>query len=166
MRVRLARAEDSLALAGVQGRRAGGDPGAFEPSLPITTGRRGLIETSAQPLTFVAEADDGSVLGWVTLSPHSLDIAEQGIADCAVHVEAGHRGRGVGTALMTSIVLEAQRLGYRKLISRIAVSDEMSRAVYLRAGFRDVGVFERHARLAGRLTDMLIVERLIPENQH
>ena len=31
-------------------------------------------------------------------------------------------------------------------------------------GFREVGVYEKHAQLDGRWLDVVIVERLIPEN--
>ena len=39
------------------------------------------------------------------------------------------------------------------------------RALCARAGFREVGTYERHAKLDGRWLDVVIVERLIPENQ-
>lgn len=32
-------------------------------------------------------------------------------------------------------------------------------------GFREVGVYEKHAQLDGKWLDVVIVERLIPENQ-
>jgi L-amino acid N-acyltransferase YncA len=31
-------------------------------------------------------------------------------------------------------------------------------------GFREVGIYEKHARLDGEWRDVVIVERLIPEN--
>ena len=43
--------------------------------------------------------------------------------------------------------------------------NEASRAMCRRAGFREVGVYERHARLGGQWLDVGIVERLLPENQ-
>jgi L-amino acid N-acyltransferase YncA len=32
-------------------------------------------------------------------------------------------------------------------------------------GFREVGIYEKHAQLDGKWRDVVIVERLIPENQ-
>ena len=32
-------------------------------------------------------------------------------------------------------------------------------------GFREVGIYEKHAQLDGQWRDVVIVERLIPENQ-
>jgi phosphinothricin acetyltransferase len=50
-------------------------------------------------------------------------------------------------------------------VSRIFVENEASRRLMASAGFREVGIYEKHARLDGRWRDVVIVERLIPENQ-
>jgi hypothetical protein len=55
-------------------------------------------------------------------------------------------------------------LGLWKLVSRIFPSNEASRALCRKHGFREVGVYEKHARLDGRWLDVVIVERLIPSN--
>jgi phosphinothricin acetyltransferase len=39
-----------------------------------------------------------------------------------------------------------------------------SRALCQAVGFREVGIYEKHGRLDGRWLDVVIVERLIPEN--
>lgn len=39
-----------------------------------------------------------------------------------------------------------------------------SRALCRACGFREVGVYEKHGCLDGQWTDVVIVERLIPEN--
>jgi phosphinothricin acetyltransferase len=40
-----------------------------------------------------------------------------------------------------------------------------SRTLLSKVGFREVGIYRRHARLDGAWRDVVIVERLIPENQ-
>lgn len=50
-------------------------------------------------------------------------------------------------------------------MSRAFLFNEASRAMCRRAGFREVGVHERHARLDGAWLDVVIVERLIEANQ-
>jgi L-amino acid N-acyltransferase YncA len=42
--------------------------------------------------------------------------------------------------------------------------NDASRALCRRHGFREVGVYEKHAKLDGRWVDVVIVERLIPAN--
>jgi phosphinothricin acetyltransferase len=58
----------------------------------------------------------------------------------------------------------AEAKGFWKLVSRVFTDNAASRALLRAAGFREVGVYEKHARLDGRWLDVVIVERLIPEN--
>jgi phosphinothricin acetyltransferase len=76
----------------------------------------------------------------------------------------GSRGTGVGRQLMTSLIDEAERLGYWKLLSRIISSNIASRNLCRSCGFREVGTYEKHGKLNGKWADIVIVERLIHEN--
>ena len=49
------------------------------------------------------------------------------------------------------------------MLSRIFPENGASRALCRRHGFREVGVYERHARLDGAWRDVVIVERLLGE---
>jgi phosphinothricin acetyltransferase len=66
---------------------------------------------------------------------------------------------------MDALVAAAREAGYWKLTSRVFVENTASRALLARVGFREVGVHHKHARLDGVWRDVVIVERLIPENQ-
>jgi L-amino acid N-acyltransferase YncA len=49
------------------------------------------------------------------------------------------------------------------VLSRIFPENTASRALCRRHGFREVGVYEKHARLDGVWRDVVIVERLLGE---
>ena len=70
----------------------------------------------------------------------------------------------MGDLLVAALINEAERLGLWKLLSRIFPLNEASRALCRKHGFREVGVYEKHARLDGRWLDVVIVERLITAN--
>ena len=70
----------------------------------------------------------------------------------------------MGNLLLASLISEAERLGLWKLLSRIFRFNDASRALCRKHGFREVGVYEKHARLDDRWLDVVIVERLIPAN--
>jgi len=55
---------------------------------------------------------------------------------------------------------EAQRAGFWKLLSRIFMENSASRALVGSLGFREVGIYERHAQLDGVWRDVVIVEKL------
>ena len=166
MKVRPAKIDDAVAVAAIYNQGILSRAATFETQPRTPADRRGIIEAAGDRYPIlVAEGDRGEIQGWVALSEHSPRPCYRGIAECSIYVEEGHRGRGVGTELMDAMIREARALGYWKLISRLFLANEPSRALCLRAGFREVGVLERHARLDNRWMDVLIVERLIRENQ-
>jgi phosphinothricin acetyltransferase len=111
----------------------------------------------------VAEVD-GQVVGWAGAGPYRARECYRGIGEFSVYVRREWRGRGVGDVLLPALIEAAERLGLWKLVSRIFLFNEASRALCRRHGFREVGVYEKHAKLDGRWLDVVIVERLIPAN--
>jgi L-amino acid N-acyltransferase YncA len=83
----------------------------------------------------------------------------------SIYLARGARGRGLGHALLEALVDAARASGRWKLVSRIFPSNHASRSLCRSTGFREVGVYRRHACLDGRWLDVVIVERLIEENQ-
>ena len=62
---------------------------------------------------------------------------------------------------MEALVAEARRRGYWKLVSRIFPENEASLALCRALGFREVGVYRRHAKLDGEWRDVVVVELLL-----
>ena len=86
------------------------------------------------------------------------------MAEFSVYAARAARGRGAGGMAMGAPIEAAERAGFWKLVSRVFFENEASRKLLLSSGFREVGVYEKHARLDGRWRDVVIVERLIPSN--
>lgn len=110
----------------------------------------------------VAEAD-GRVVGWVSASTYRARECYAGIAEFSVYVAGTARGRGVGDALLAAFVPACEAAGIWKILSRIFPENEASLRLCARHGFREVGVYRRHAKLDGAWRDVVIVERLIGE---
>lgn len=108
--------------------------------------------------------EDDRVVGWAGLSGYRARECYAGIAEFSIYLDAAARGRGIGKRLLDALVEAARERGFWKLVSRIFPLNHASRATCRAAGFREVGVYEKHARLDGRWLDVVIVERLIPEN--
>lgn len=87
-----------------------------------------------------------------------------GIAEISLYVERDARRRGAGAFAMQAILEAAEKAGFWKLLSRVFVDNQASRNLIARAGFREVGIYEKHGQLDGVWRDVLIVERLIPAN--
>ena len=113
----------------------------------------------------VVEQDDGTIAAFASTSAYRTRDAYAGIAEYSVYVARHVRGRGAGRVAMVALIDAARDAGFWKLVSRIFVENTASRKLMASLGFREVGIYERHARLDGRWRDVVIVERLVRENQ-
>ena len=107
---------------------------------------------------------DGEVIAFASTSSYRSRECYAGIAEFSVYVARGHRGKGAGRVAMQALIEAAAAAGIWKLVSRIFVENTASRSLMASTGFREVGVYESHAKLDGKWKDVVIVERLIPDN--
>jgi L-amino acid N-acyltransferase YncA len=112
----------------------------------------------------VALDGDGRVLGWARISAYRPRACYAGVGEFSIYLGRAARGKGVGRALLSALIDVARERGYWKLLSRVFPFNAASRALCRACGFREVGTYEKHARLDGQWTDVVIVERLIAEN--
>lgn len=108
----------------------------------------------------VAERD-GAVIAFAETTAYRQRECYAGVAEFGVYVAREHRGQGVGREVMEALIAAAESAGLWKLLSRAFVENAASRRLLARVGFREVGVYRRHARLDGRWRDVVIVERLL-----
>ena len=71
------------------------------------------------------------------------------------------QGRGVGSQLMQSFLPACKEAGFAKVLSRIFPENTGSLALCKKFGFREVGVYENHAKLDGVWRDVVIVENIL-----
>ncbi|MDX2139187.1 MAG: GNAT family N-acetyltransferase [Chloroflexota bacterium] len=110
-------------------------------------------------------AEAGSTpAGWIAASSYRARACYAGIAEFSVYVADEFHGKGVGSQLMASFIPACAMAGLWKLVSRIFPENTASRALCQKFGFREVGIYEKHAQLDGIWRDVVIVERLIVEN--
>lgn len=109
----------------------------------------------------VATGEDGQVLGFARVSAYSTRQAYAGVGEHTVYVASAARGRGVGILLLEALAAIAAETGYHKLTSRVLATNVASLKLHRAAGFTEVGIQRRHARLDGEWKDTILVERLL-----
>ena len=105
--------------------------------------------------------DGGEVIAFASTSTYRPRDCYAGIAEFSVYASRSARGRGAGKAAMVALIDAARKAGFWKLLSRVFVENSASRGVLKSVGFREVGTYERHAKLDGVWRDVVIVERLL-----
>jgi phosphinothricin acetyltransferase len=105
--------------------------------------------------------DEGATLAFASTSMYRPRQCYAGIAEFSVYVARQARGRGAGRMAMNALIETARASGFWKLLSRVFVENEASRSLLRSVGFREVGVYRRHAQLDGVWRDVVIVERLL-----
>ena len=114
------------------------------------------------PIVVVEE--DGAIVAFASTSTYRARDAYAGIAEFSVYVARIGRGKGAGSVAMRALIDAVKPAGIWKLVSRIFIENTASRRLMASMGFREVGVYEKHGKLDGQWRDVVIVERLIPEN--
>ncbi|WP_395794849.1 arsinothricin resistance N-acetyltransferase ArsN1 family A [Aquimonas sp.] len=156
--IRFARAADAAAIAAIynQGIADRGATFETEPRTEADLLER-LSNVERYPL-MVAEDAAGRVLGWAGLSSYRPRECYAGIAEFSIYLDREARGRGVGRSLLSGLIEVAAQRGFWKLVSRVFPLNAASRALCRACGFREVGTYEKHARLDGEWLDVIIVE--------
>lgn len=103
--------------------------------------------------------DNGQVIGWAMLSAVSSRCVYGGVAETSIYVHSGYHGRGVGRALLSSLVPLSEKLGFWTLQAQIFPENKASVAVHEQQGFRRIGYREKLGKRNGIWRDVLFLER-------
>src|SRR5712691_7261068 len=103
--------------------------------------------------------DNGEIIAFASTSIYRPRDAYAGIAEFSVYAARSARGRGAGRAAMLALFDAAREAGFWKLVSRVFVENAASRRLLRSVGFREVGIYQRHAQLDGIWRDCVIVEK-------
>lgn len=108
--------------------------------------------------------DDGAVIGWTALSPTSSRHVYRGVCEVALYVAASARGRGVGRALLSALIVSTEEDGIWTIQAGIFPENAPSLGLHESLGFRRIGVRERvglmqNGPFAGHWRDVVLLER-------
>ncbi len=160
MATRLATSADAPAIARIYNEGIEDRVATFETRLRTAAEVEAWFD-GVHPLVVVER--EGQVVGFADTSSYRARDCYSGVAEFNVYVARAHRWRGAGREVMTALIAETEAAGFWKLVSRVFVENAASRTLLARVGFREVGVYRRHARLDGAWRDVVIVERLLGE---
>lgn len=116
-----------------------------------------LKNRSARHGVWVAEFN-GSVVGWASLSPWSDRCGYVDTCENSIYVHSAHRGRGVGKALLQTLLNDARQSGMYTVIAKVAGESEASVRLHKAFGFEVAGNLREAGFKFGRRLDVLLMQ--------
>jgi phosphinothricin acetyltransferase len=116
----------------------------------------------------VAEVD-GQVTGFACLTRMSDKSGWRFTREDTVYIDESWRGRGIGRALLTSLLDEARRTGVHVVVASITSENDVSLKLHESLGFEVMGTMREAGFKFGRRLDtcylQLLLEDVRPEDQ-
>lgn len=159
MRARAATTGDAEAMCRIYNEGIADRLATFESTPRLVDDVRAWF-TGSHPIVAV-ESDDETVIAFASTSAYRPRACYRGIAEFSVYVARHARGKGAGRIAMTALIDAARTAGFWKLVSRVFVGNHASRRLLKTVGFREVGTYQKHARLDGVWRDTVIVELVL-----
>ena len=104
--------------------------------------------------------DGGSVCGFAYASPWRPKSAYRYTVEDSVFLSPGCTGRGIGSALLGSLLAGCAAAGARQVIAVIAdTGSDASAALHRRFGFTQAGLLSGVGRKHGRWIDTLLMQK-------
>jgi L-amino acid N-acyltransferase len=111
----------------------------------------------------IAEKDN-QIIGYTCLTPYKLKEAYKQTVELSIYVANGTKGRGVGMALMTAIIAEAQKRNYHTILSLITTENVGSSIFHEKFGFEKVGQLKEVGLKFNKQLDVSIYQRLLDQS--
>ncbi|MBD8499211.1 arsinothricin resistance N-acetyltransferase ArsN1 family A [Paenibacillus arenosi] len=164
--VRRATIEDAAELADIYNYNIVHERNSTFESEPKTIENRvKWIEDSGNQYPILVGVSDNVIVGTAYVSSYRETRAcYKGVGEFSIYIHQNYRGKGIGKQLLGALIEECEKLHYWKLLSRIFDYNIGSRQLCNSLGFREVGVYEKHSQLDGKWLDVVIVEKLFPNN--
>jgi phosphinothricin acetyltransferase len=163
--IRPARLDDAAAIAEIYNQGILGRQATFETRLRTADDIADTLRAGDGRFPYLVAAIDDAVAGWASVSSYRPRECYAGIGEFSIYIHEDWRKAGVGRVLLPALIEAAERAGFWKLLSRVFPENTGSLRLAAACGFREVGTYEKHARLDGVWRDVVIIERLIPANQ-
>lgn len=130
------------------------------PSIEELTNRRATILGADLP--YVAAELDGIVVGYAYASLFRPRAAYLHTLEDSVYVADGLMGRGIGRALLGTLISRCEAGSWRQIVAVIGdIQNVASIALHERFGFHRVGVLKSVGFKLGRWVDTILMQRAL-----
>lgn len=159
--LRVAREADLEAITAIYAEAVTNGTASYElepPSLDEMRARFGKLVADSYP--YIVATEDDVVLGYAYAGPFRPRLAYRFMVEDSIYLAPAARGRGVGMMLLTRLIEECTRLGFRQVAAVIGDGERnaASVALHAKAGFRHAGRLEGSGFKHGRWLDTVFMQ--------
>ncbi len=119
-----------------------------------------IAEISGEYPYFVCE-EDGEIVGYCYAHQWKERKAYANTLETSVYVSPAHTDKGVGTALMQTLIEACRKAGFHALIACVTEGNAASDALHRKLGFRQVSRFEQVGWKFGRWLNVIDYELML-----
>jgi phosphinothricin acetyltransferase len=161
--IRLSHEGDVAAIAAIYRHHVLHGLASFEEVPPepdeIASRRREIV---ARGLPYLVAERSRRVLGYCYASPYRPRSAYRFTLEDSIYIDAVEVGRGVGKALLGSLLDRCAELGYRQMVAVVGGSDSWpSIRLHAALGFTQVGVLPAVGFKFGGWVDIVLMQRAL-----
>ena len=163
MQIRDAAEDDISAIARIYGHEVLHGLGTFEEVPPSAEelGRRRRVIVDAGLPYLVAEIE-GEIAGYAYAGQFRPRPAYRYSVENSVYIDLGHRGKGVGRALLTALIERCEKGQWRQMVAVIGDSGNAgSIGLHASLGFRKIGEVKSVGFKLGRWVDTVMMQRAL-----
>ena len=161
IQVRVSSDTDVAAITEIYAHHVRHGTGSFEIEPPDAEEiARRRLDIEARGLPYIVAESDNVVVGYAYAGPYRPRVAYRFTVENSVYVHPGHLGRGVGRALLSTLIDACQKCGCRQMVAVIGDSNNIaSIRLHENFGFRHVGVLQAVGFKFGRWLDTVLMQR-------
>lgn len=132
------------------------------PDVAEMRARRAALLKGGHPYIVAERA--GAVLGYAYAGPYRARPAYAATVEDSIYIAPSAKGQGLGKALLSRLIAEAEARGFRRMVAAIGDSENhASIALHARLGFEMVGVLRSVGWKHGRWLDSVLMQRSLGE---
>jgi RimJ/RimL family protein N-acetyltransferase len=110
---------------------------------------------------FVALDEGGAVVGWCDIIPDRSRPVYRHCGTLGIGLVDGHRGQGLGTALLRTTLAAALAQGLTRIALAVRADNERARRLYEKIGFVHEGRLRNHMLVDGVYYDTLLMALVV-----
>jgi L-amino acid N-acyltransferase YncA len=160
--IRHAEPGDALAIAAIYAHHVAHGTASFdtEPRSPAEMAAK-IAECAARRWPFLVADAGGEVVGYAYATQFRDRPAYTSTCEDSIYIHPDHVGQGVGTLVLSALLDEAERAGFRQMIAVIGGAEPASTALHARLGFVEAGRMRSVGRKFGRWLDTLYMQKTL-----